>query len=59
VAGGRAARAGGKSTYATGNVYEGGYVEDKRHGHGKYSYATGDVYEGEYVAGTVPRPRQD
>ena len=42
----------GKLTfYASGDVYEGGWVDDKRSGQGKYSYTSGACYEGEYKAG--------
>ena len=33
----------GKYSSATGDVYEGGWVEDEMHGQGKYSFATGNV----------------
>ena len=41
----------GKYTYASGDVYEGEFKDDKRNGRGKYTYASGDVYEGEYKDG--------
>ena len=34
-----------------GDKYEGGWLNDKRHGQGKYTWADGDFYEGEWVAG--------
>jgi hypothetical protein len=32
-----------------GESYEGGYVDDKRHGEGTYRFATGDVYKGPWA----------
>ena len=39
------------STWYNGNVYEGEWRDDKRHGHGKCTFSTGDVYEGEWKDG--------
>ena len=33
-------------TYPNGDVYEGDWSNDKRHGNGKYTYANGDIDEG-------------
>ena len=33
--------------YADGAVYEGDYIDGKRHGRGVYRYADGSVYEGD------------
>ncbi len=30
-------------------IYEGRYMDDKRHGHGTYTYANGDVFVGEWT----------
>lgn len=40
----------GTYTYASGNVYEGDWVQGKKHGHGTYTTINGDKYEGGYVA---------
>jgi hypothetical protein len=37
--------------YIVGDVYEGEYVNEKKHGKGKYTSANGDVYEGDFVEG--------
>jgi hypothetical protein len=37
--------------YNVGDVYEGEYVNEKKHGKGKYTSANGDVYEGDFVEG--------
>eukprot|EP00911_Craspedida_sp_UC1_P002268 UC1_evm1s1721 len=37
-----------KVTWANGNVYEGGWKDNKFYGQGKYTWSDGDVYEGEY-----------
>ena len=34
--------------WADGDIYEGGFVEDLRHGYGIYLYANGDKYQGEW-----------
>lgn len=34
--------------YSNGNVYQGEYKQNKRHGHGRYTYADGSYYEGEW-----------
>merc|ERR1712139_593686 len=40
----------GKATYTNNDMYEGYYVDGKRHGRGKYTYASDmSVYEGEFV----------
>jgi len=38
-------------TYASGNVYEGEWAEDKKHGKGTFTYASGQVEVGCYEAG--------
>eukprot|EP00808_Paulinella_micropora_P014117 g6446.t1 len=43
----------GKYTYPTGDVYEGDWQADQRHGKGKYFYADLDVYEGDYQADMI------
>jgi hypothetical protein len=35
-------------TYQTGEVYEGQYVDERRHGIGEYHYLDGSIYEGEW-----------
>lgn len=42
----------GKQVYGgdSGDVYEGDWVNDKRHGHGTLSRGNGDVYEGSWFA---------
>eukprot|EP00873_Tetraselmis_striata_P037926 jgi/Tetstr1/458190/TSEL_044681.t1 len=40
-----------KETLPNGNVYEGGWQNDVRHGHGKCTYANGNTYEGEWSRG--------
>ena len=35
-------------TYANGEVFEGEYVDERRHGIGEYHYLDGSVYEGEF-----------
>ena len=35
--------------YTNGDIYEGDWVNDKRHGRGKMIYKTGDIYEGNWV----------
>lgn len=37
--------------YSNGNVYEGNYKTDVRHGYGKFTWYNGDVYEGNYEKG--------
>ena len=39
----------GKMTFANGNMYEGEFKDDMKHGEGKFTYANGDVYEGDYA----------
>lgn len=39
----------GRFIYADGRIYEGGWLEGKRHGHGVYTWPDGDKFEGEYV----------
>jgi hypothetical protein len=35
-----------------GNVYEGEWDSDRKHGRGKYTYySTGEIYEGEWIGG--------
>ena len=41
----------GRSTYANGDVYEGGYHEGKRHGRGTYWHSDGSAYEGDWFQG--------
>ncbi len=41
----------GKYTYASGDTYEGAYVNDKEHGTGFYRFADGSSYTGDWVAG--------
>ena len=41
----------GKTTWWSGKVYEGHYVDGKRHGKGKWTHPDGDLYEGDWVAG--------
>jgi hypothetical protein len=31
------------------DLYEGHYVNDKRHGKGKFTYGNGDIYEGDFA----------
>ena len=38
----------GRFQYASGDVYEGGYVQGKRHGKGTYRYADGEKFTGIY-----------
>jgi hypothetical protein len=40
----------GKGTmkYFNGDVYEGGWIEDKKHGKGIMKYSNNDVYEGDW-----------
>eukprot|EP00933_Yihiella_yeosuensis_P065369 TRINITY_DN69119_c0_g1_i1.p1 TRINITY_DN69119_c0_g1~~TRINITY_DN69119_c0_g1_i1.p1 ORF type:complete len:526 (+),score=81.03 TRINITY_DN69119_c0_g1_i1:58-1635(+) len=38
--------------WIAGGLYEGQFVDGKRHGKGTFYYATGDRYEGEFVNGT-------
>jgi len=35
-------------TYVNGEVYEGEYVDERRHGIGEYHYLDGSIYEGEF-----------
>lgn len=37
-----------KITYPNGDIYEGKYINGKRHGKGKMTYADGSIYEGEW-----------
>jgi len=37
-----------KKTYSNGDVYEGDFVDGKRHGNGKMTYADGKVKEGRW-----------
>lgn len=39
----------GKHIYKSGDIYEGEFLDGKRHGTGKIVYASGDVYEGEFA----------
>jgi hypothetical protein len=42
----------GKYTKANpGDVYEGEYSNDVKHGNGKYTYANGDTFDGKYENG--------
>ena len=41
----------GTRVYASGDVYEGDWVNGTPHGNGKYSWTDGDVYEGGWVNG--------
>ena len=41
----------GKYVFATGDIFEGSFVQGKIHGPGKYSYANGSSYHGEFVDG--------
>lgn len=34
--------------FATGDIYEGEFVNDQISGKGKYTWAKGDIYEGEF-----------
>ena len=43
----------GRFTYSNGDVYEGDYANDKRHGHGVFTYYDGDKYEGEWKNGKI------
>jgi len=38
----------GKYTYASGDIHDGEFKDDKINGKGKHTYASGDVYDGEY-----------
>ena len=38
--------------FANGDVYEGEYLNDLRHGKGKLTHANGIVYDGAWVSGT-------
>jgi hypothetical protein len=38
--------------YENGDVYEGQFLNDKRHGKGEYKFSTGDVYEGQHERGS-------
>ena len=38
----------GKMVYASGDTYEGDFVNDKKEGKGTYTYKNGDYYTGEY-----------
>jgi hypothetical protein len=43
----------GKKTWASGEVYEGEWVDDKKHGTGKETRANGTIYhDGEWENGT-------
>jgi hypothetical protein len=34
--------------HAIGDVYEGSFAHDQRHGYGTYTYFSGDVYSGDW-----------
>ena len=36
-------------TYANGDVYEGDFRYNERHGNGKYIYTNGNIYEGDWI----------
>ncbi len=38
-----------KFTYDNGDVYEGQFYNDLKHGKGKYIWANGDIYEGDFI----------
>ena len=38
----------GIHTYENGDVYEGEWKDNNRHGFGKYTFIYGDIYEGEW-----------
>ena len=38
----------GKTIFPSGNVHEGHYLDDKRHGEGLFTYSSGCVYKGSY-----------
>lgn len=38
----------GKYIYSDGDIYEGSFMNSKRHGNGKYQYIEGDYYEGDW-----------
>ena len=39
--------------YPNGDVYQGDYLNDERHGKGYYQYANGDAYEGGFIKGKL------
>lgn len=41
-----------KKIYNNGDVYEGEFLNGKRHGNGKYKYSNGDIYKGEFKDGS-------
>lgn len=50
----------GRYKFANGDVYEGEYLDDVRHGKGKLTLANGIVYDGAWISGVragVVRPR--
>lgn len=42
-----------RTEFNNGDVYEGEYVDGKKHGHGKYTSAKGWVYEGDFADDTM------
>ena len=48
----------GKYSYADGNVYEGGYVDDKKHGEGKVTFADGDAFRNVWSEGKETGERE-
>lgn len=38
-------------TWASGNQYEGGYLDDERNGYGKMIFTDGMIYEGNWMRG--------
>jgi len=48
---GRVRHGHGRIVYECGNVYDGGWEQDKRSGVGTYTYACGDVYVGDWKDG--------
>ena len=43
----------GTIKYSNGDVYEGGFKGDLRHGDGKYIWANGETYTGEFASGNM------
>ena len=43
---------GGRYKFANGDIYQGEYLNDVRHGKGKLTHANGIVYDGAWVSGT-------
>ena len=41
----------GPAIYADGDVFEGAWKQNAKHGHGVYMFASGDVFEGEFRLG--------